>query len=112
MLLLGTGLALIYVGLDQGNRSTGSNRAPSTCLIAGGVALVVGFLINEAVVADPWASPTVLKSRNIILVLMTLVAYMATSLSNTMLVPGFLAAVGQFRPDRSATCCSSTRPCR
>jgi DHA2 family multidrug resistance protein len=100
MLLLGTGLALIYVGLDQGNRLDWFESGTVTCLIAGGVALVVGFLINEAVVADPWASPTVLKSRNIILVLMTLVAYMATSLSNTMLVPGFLAAVGQFRPEQ------------
>ena len=100
MLLLGAGLALIYVGLDQGNRLDWFESGTVTCLIVGGAALVVGFLINEAVVADPWASPTVLMSRNIILVLMALITFMITSLSNTMLVPNFLTIVGQFRPEQ------------
>ena len=76
------GLALIYVGLDQGNRLDRFQSGTVTCLIVGGAALVVGFLINEAVVADPWASPKVLMSRNIILVLMALITFMITSLSN------------------------------
>jgi DHA2 family multidrug resistance protein len=100
MLLLGAGLALIYVGLDQGNRLDWFQSGTITCLIVGGAALVVGFLINEAVVADPWASPKVLMSRNIILVLMALITFMITSLSNTMLVPNFLTIVGQFRPEQ------------
>ncbi|MEA2731994.1 MAG: transporter, family, multidrug resistance protein, partial [Acetobacteraceae bacterium] len=45
-------------------------------------------------------SPTVLFSRNVILVLLTLVAYMVTSLSNTMLITNFLTTVGQFRPEQ------------
>ena len=57
MLLLGAGLALIYVGLDQGDRLDWFKSGTVTCLIVGGAALVVGFLVDEAVVVDPWASP-------------------------------------------------------
>jgi MFS transporter, DHA2 family, multidrug resistance protein len=62
--------------------------------------LFIGFIINEAMVREPWASPAVLFSRNVILVLLTLAAYMATSLSNTMLITNFLTTVGQFRPEQ------------
>ena len=71
-----------------------------TSLIAGGSVLFIGFIINEAMVREPWASPTVLFSRNVILVLLALAAYMATSLSNTMLITNFLTTVAQFRPEQ------------
>ena len=62
MLLLGSGLALIYAGLDQGNRldwfEIGHRDQPARWR-----ALVVAFLVNEAIVPEPWASPTVLMLR-------------------------------------------------
>ena len=97
MLLLGAALAMIYAGLDQGNRLDWFGSGVVTSLIAGGSVLFIGFIINEAMVREPWASPTVLFSRNVILVLLTLVAYMVTSQSNTMLITNFLTTVGQFR---------------
>jgi DHA2 family multidrug resistance protein len=100
MLLLGSGLALIYTGLDQGNRLDWFESGIVTSLLVGGSVLVVGFLINEAVVREPWAPPSVLMSRNIGLVLLALMTYMVTSLSNTMLVPNFLMVVGQLRPEQ------------
>jgi len=100
MLLFGAGLALIYAGLDQGNRLDWFGSGTVTALLAGGAALVVCFFINEAVVAEPWASPTVLMSRNVLLVMATLITYMITSLSNTMLVPTFLTAVAGLRPEQ------------
>lgn len=100
MLLLGSGLALIYAGLDQGNRLDWFESGIVTSLLVGGSALVVGFLINEAVVSEPWASPSVLMSRNIALALLGLMTYMVTSLSNTMLVPNFLTVVGHLRPEQ------------
>jgi DHA2 family multidrug resistance protein len=103
MLLLGSGLALIYTGLDQGNRLDWFESGIVTSLLVGGGVLVVGFLINEALVREPWAHPSVLMSRNIALVMLALVTYMITSLSNTMLVPGFLAVVGHLRPEQAGT---------
>jgi DHA2 family multidrug resistance protein len=100
MLLLGTGLALIYAGCDQGNRLDWFQSGVVTGLILGGGALVFAFLVNEAVVPEPWASPTVLMSRNVVLVLLTMMAYMVTSLSNTMLVPNLLTVVAGLRPEQ------------
>jgi MFS transporter, DHA2 family, multidrug resistance protein len=99
MLLLGAGLALIYAGCDQGNRLDWFESGTVTGLIVGGGALVLAFLVNEAIVPEPWASPTVLMSRNVALVLLTLMTYMVTSLSNTMLVPHFLTVVVGLRPE-------------
>lgn len=101
MLLLGTGLALIYAGCDQGNRLDWFESGTVTGLIVGGGALVFAFLVNEAIVPEPWASPTVLMSRNIALVLLTMMTYMVTSLSNTMLVPNFLTVVAGLRPEQA-----------
>lgn len=101
MLLLGTGLAMIYAGCDQGNRLDWFESGIVTGLIVGGGALVFAFLVNEAIVPEPWASPMVLMSRNIALVLLTMMTYMVTSLSNTMLIPNFLTVVAGLRPEQA-----------
>ena len=100
MLLLGAGLALIYAGLDQGNRLDWFESGIVTSLIVGGIVLVVGFLINEAIVPEPWASPTAITSRNVGLGLLTLMTFQVTMLSNTMLIPNFLTVVAQLRPEQ------------
>jgi MFS transporter, DHA2 family, multidrug resistance protein len=100
ILLLGTGLALVYAGLDQGNRLDWFEDGTVTGLLVGGAALLVGFFINEALVQEPFASAKVLMSRNIGLVLLGLIAYQATSLSNAMLIPNFLAIVRHLRPEQ------------
>jgi MFS transporter, DHA2 family, multidrug resistance protein len=100
ILLLGTGLALIYAGLDQGNRLDWFESGTVTSLLAGGAALVIGFFVNEALVQQPFASAKAIMSRNIGLVLLGLIAYQATSLSNAMLVPNFLAVVRHLRPEQ------------
>jgi DHA2 family multidrug resistance protein len=100
ILLLGTGLALIYAGLDQGNRLDWFESGTVTSLLAGGAALILGFFVNEALVEEPFASAKVIMSRNIGLVLLGLIAYQATSLSNAMLIPNFLAVVRHLRPEQ------------
>jgi DHA2 family multidrug resistance protein len=101
MLLLGAGLALIYAGCDQGNRLDWFESGTVTALIAAGGALIAIFVVNEMIVPEPWASPTVLMSRNVALVLLTMMTYMVTSLSNTMLVPNFLTVVAGLRPEQA-----------
>jgi DHA2 family multidrug resistance protein len=101
MLLLGTGISMIYAGLDQGNRLDWLESGTVAALLIGGGLLCIAFLINEAVVRRPWAHVNVLFSRNVGLALVVILLYTLTSLSNSSLVPNFLAVVGQLRPEQT-----------
>jgi MFS transporter, DHA2 family, multidrug resistance protein len=101
MLLLGSGVSMIYAGLDQGNRLDWLGSGTVMALLVGGGVLLVAFLINEALVRQPWAHVNVLFSRNVGLSLVVILLYTLTSLSNSSLVPNFLATVGQLRPEQT-----------
>jgi DHA2 family multidrug resistance protein len=101
MLLLGCGTAMIFAGLDQGNRLDWLNSGTVVSLLVSGAALTVGFFINEAVVRKPWAHANVLLSRNIGLALLTVLLFTLTSLSNSSLAPGFLTNIAQLRLNQS-----------
>lgn len=101
MLLLGTGIAMVYAGLDQGNRLDWLGSGTVVALLAGGAFLLIAFFVNEAVVEDPWAHANVLLSRNIGFALVVILLYTLTSLSNSSLVPNFLSAVAQLRPEQT-----------
>ncbi|WP_398475430.1 MFS transporter [Tardiphaga sp.] len=100
MLLLGAGMAMIYAGLDQGNRLDWFSSGTVTVLLGGGALLAVLFLINEAVVAHPWAEARVILSRNIGLNLVMIVLYALTGLSNAALVPNFLLGIAGLRAEQ------------
>lgn len=99
MALLGTGWSLIYVALDQGNRLDWLESGLIVTLLAAGVTLVLGFFINERLVADPWASHRVIASRNILLAFLAILCFDVASISNSYLVPNVLVAVAGLRPE-------------
>jgi DHA2 family multidrug resistance protein len=101
MLLLGAGVSMIYAGLDQGNRLDWLESGTVVALLLGGALLCVGFLINEALVRQPWAHVSVLFSRNVGLALVVILLYTLCSLSNSSLVPNFLGLVGGLRPEQT-----------
>jgi MFS transporter, DHA2 family, multidrug resistance protein len=101
MLLLGTGVSMIYAGLDQGNRLDWLESGTVAALLIGGGLLCVLFLINEALVRRPWAHVSVLFSRNVGLSLIVILLYTLTSLSNSSLVPNFLGTVVLLRPEQT-----------
>ncbi|MGV7219703.1 MFS transporter [Bradyrhizobium sp. UFLA05-112] len=101
MVLLGASVSMIYAGLDQGNRLDWLESGTVMALLASGAVLFVGFLINESLVRQPWAHVNVLFSRNVGLSLVLILLYTLTSLSNSSLVPNFLANVGLLRPEQS-----------
>lgn len=103
MLLFGTGMAMIYAGLDQGNRLDWFGSGTIVALIGGGIVLVIGFFINESLVKRPWAHAEVLLSRNIGLALVVILLYTLTSLSNSSLAPNFLINIAALRPEQSGT---------
>jgi MFS transporter, DHA2 family, multidrug resistance protein len=101
MLLFGIGLAMIYAGLDQGNRLDWLESGTVTALLVAGGLLLVAFFINEAVVREPWASANVLFSRNIGLSLLVIFLFTLTSVSNGSLVPNFLTTIALLRPEQT-----------
>ncbi|WP_426530380.1 MFS transporter [Bradyrhizobium sp. McL0615] len=101
MLLLGVSVAMIYAGLDQGNRLDWLESGTVMALLLAGGALFIAFLVNETLVQQPWAHVNVLFSRNVGLSLVAILLYTLTSLSNSSLVPNFLSVVGLMRPEQS-----------
>jgi DHA2 family multidrug resistance protein len=101
MLLLGTGIAMIYAGIDQGNRLDWLESGTVVALLGGGGFLTVAFFINESLVRQPWAHANVLFSRNVGLALCVILLYPLTSLSNSSLAPNFLIVVAQLRPEQT-----------
>jgi MFS transporter, DHA2 family, multidrug resistance protein len=101
ILLLGAGISMVYAGLDQGNRLDWLGSGTVLALLLGGGVLCVGFVINEFLVRQPWASVTVLFSRNVGLGIIVILLYTLASLSNSSLVPNFLATVTLLRPEQS-----------
>ncbi|SHI13310.1 MFS transporter [Bradyrhizobium erythrophlei] len=101
MLLLGAGVAMIYAGLDQGNRLDWFGSGTVAALLIGGGVLLGAFLINETLVRRPWAHVNVLFARNVGLGLIVILFYTLASLSNSSLVPNFLATVTQLRPEQT-----------
>jgi DHA2 family multidrug resistance protein len=101
MLLLGTGVSMVYAGLDQGNRLDWLESGTVAALLIGGGLLCAAFVVNELLVRRPWAHVNVLFSRNIGLSLIVILLYTLTSLSNSSLVPNFLATVDQLRPEQT-----------
>ncbi|WP_334174581.1 MFS transporter [Pseudoxanthobacter sp.] len=100
MALLGTGSAAIYVALDQGDRLDWAQSGLVITLLAAGAALLAGFFLNEARVRHPWASHRVVATRNILLAFVLILCFDVASVSGSFLVPGFLAAVAQLRPEQ------------
>jgi DHA2 family multidrug resistance protein len=103
MLLLGAGMAMIYSGLDQGNRLDWLESGTVVALLGGGALLAVLFFINESLVTRPWAHANVILSRNIGLSLVVILLYTLTGLSNSSLAPNFLTTLVQLRPEQSGS---------
>ncbi|MGZ3361699.1 MAG: MFS transporter, partial [Xanthobacteraceae bacterium] len=55
MLLLGTGVSMIYAALDQGNRLDWLGSGTVAALLIGGALLCAVFVVNEFIVRRPWA---------------------------------------------------------
>jgi DHA2 family multidrug resistance protein len=105
MLLLGTGVSMIYAGLDQGNRLDWLGSGTVVALLLGGGLLCVAFVINEFLVRQPWAAVTVLFSRNIGLGLIVILLYTLASLSIHRWCRIFSAPSLSCGPNKAATCC-------
>ncbi len=98
MMLLGCSMTMLYVGLDQGNRLDWFQSGTIIALLTGGSILAIGFLINETLVAHPWAHFSVIMSRNIGLGYAIIICYALSSAGASIAIPGFLQNVVGLRP--------------
>jgi DHA2 family multidrug resistance protein len=93
----GAGLALIYAGLDQGNRLDWLNSGLEWGLLSGGALLLVAILIHSARFPHPLLNPKVvfgapLPSQFVLIAFLRL-----TITSTAFLIPLYLGSVRGFR---------------
>jgi DHA2 family multidrug resistance protein len=86
--------------VDQGNRLDWFANGFVIASLAGGLLLVVAFFVNELLVAHPWASIGAIGVRNVVLLLSIALLYLMSGLSNTSLIPNYLATVAGLRPEQ------------
>jgi DHA2 family multidrug resistance protein len=92
------GFAMLYAGLDQGNRlDWTSSGLVVVGLLAGGGLLTVAFLVREVTAPRPFLNLRLLLHGNLVLILLNLAAIRFIILSTAYIIPTYLQAVQNFR---------------
>jgi DHA2 family multidrug resistance protein len=97
LLFAGLGLALIYAGLDQGNRLDWLNSGVVTALLGSGGVLVAGFFIHEARTAHPLIDLKAALGPPLPRLLLLVGFLRLTILATAFLIPLYLQSVRGFR---------------
>jgi DHA2 family multidrug resistance protein len=97
LLAIGLGLALIYAGLDQGNRLDWLNSGLVWGLMLAGGGLVAAFLVHERRSDHPFINLRVAFSPPLPRLLLLVAFLRLTILSTAYLIPQYLGAVRGFR---------------
>jgi len=93
----GLGLALIYAGLDQGNRLDWLNSGLVCALIGGGAVLLGGFFVHEMRTPHPVINLQVAFARPMPSLLLLVAFLRLTLLATAYLIPLYLGSVRGFR---------------
>ncbi|MEJ0065181.1 MAG: MFS transporter [Caulobacteraceae bacterium] len=93
----GVGLALIYAGLDQGNRLDWLNSGLVWGLLLAGAVLLVGFVAHERSIANPFLDLKVAFAPPLPRLLVLVGFLRLTILSTAYLIPQYLQTVRGFR---------------
>jgi DHA2 family multidrug resistance protein len=93
----GSGLALIYAALDQGNRLDWLNSGLVCGLLSGGVLLLAAFFIHEAITPRPLFNLRVIFGAPMPSQFMLIGFLRLTILSTAYLIPLYLGSVRGFR---------------
>ena len=93
----GLGFALIYAGLDQGNRLDWLNSGVVVGLIASGVLLVAAFLVHEATTKNALIDLKVVFAKPMPRLLLLIAFLRLTILATAYLIPQYLQVVRGYR---------------
>jgi MFS transporter, DHA2 family, multidrug resistance protein len=91
------GLALLYGALDQGERLDWLNSGVIVAMSAGGIFLVVAAGVRRMLQPNPILKLPFLRSRNIIILALSIFAFKFVHLATIVLIPGFLGNIQQYR---------------
>ena len=97
LLFGGIGLALIYAGLDQGNRLDWFNSGEVTALLGAGAILLIGFFVHESRTAHPLVNLRVALAPPLPRLLLLVAFLRLTILATAFLIPLYLQSVRAFR---------------
>jgi MFS transporter, DHA2 family, multidrug resistance protein len=93
----GIGFALLYAGLDQGNRLDWSgNGLIDGLLLAGGI-MTLAFLTREMVTPRPFLNLRLMVRENLPYMMLLLCGYRFIILSTAYIIPNYLQTVQNFR---------------
>jgi DHA2 family multidrug resistance protein len=93
----GLGFALLYAGLDQGNRLDWQNSGLVCGLLAGGGILATAFLVREMTASRPFLNLRILLRGNLPLLMIALAGFRFIILSTAYIIPTYLQSVQSFR---------------
>lgn len=91
------GLALLYAGLDQGNRLDWTSNGLVAGLLGGGGLLTAAFVVREMTTPKPFLNLRLLLHGNLGLMLAALGGLRFIILSTAYIIPSYLQSVQNFR---------------
>jgi MFS transporter, DHA2 family, multidrug resistance protein len=91
------GLALLYGALDQGERLYWLHSGVIVAMFAAGVFLVIAAWVRRMLQPNPVVKLGFLKTRNIIILGLSIFMFKFAHLSTIMVIPGFLGNVQRYR---------------
>lgn len=93
----GAGLAMLYGGLDQGNRLDWRSSGLIVGLLLGGGILTVAFIVRELTAARPFLNLRLLLRGNLLLLILAIAGFRFIILSTAYIIPTYLQTVQNFR---------------
>ena len=92
------GLALLYGTLDQGERLDWFNSGKIVAMSVTGSLLLFAALMRRLIQPNPILKLNFLKTRNIIILALSIFVFKFMHLAAIVLVPGFLGNIQRYRP--------------
>ncbi len=93
----GLGFALLYAGLDQGNRLDWVNNGLVNGLLLSGGLLTLAFVARELLIEKPFLNLRLLAREGIVAILLILAGFRFIILSTAYIIPTYLQVVQNYR---------------
>ena len=93
----GVGFALLYAGLDQGNRLDWVNNGLVNGLLLSGALLTVAFVVRELITDKPFLNLRVLAKEGLVPIVLLLAGFRFIILSTAYIIPTYLQVVQNYR---------------
>ena len=93
----GLGFALLYAGLDQGNRLDWNNNGLINGLLFSGALLTLAFVLRELWVEKPFLNLRLLAKEGLVPILLLVTGFRFIILSTAYIIPTYLQVVQNYR---------------